>query len=195
MPKQSLREQRRVAREERRRRQRMIITILIIAGVVVIGLIAFQAIRVYNQNQAFAAETSVSLAKTQAAAPPTPQAMLFPGIITDTVKTADGLQYKDLKVGTGPAAQSGNTISVHYTGWLTNGTKFDLSLDHGQPFDFVLGAGNVIKGWDEGVVGMQTGGTRLLYIPPALGYGAAGSGSTIPANATLVFEVVLLSIK
>ena len=195
MPKQSLREQRRIAREERRRRQRMIITIVIVVVVVGIGLIVFQSIRVYNQNQALAAATSISLAKTQTAAPPTPQPMLFPGIITDTVKTADGLQYKDLVVGTGLSAKTGNTVSVHYTGWLTNGTKFDSSLDHGQPFDFVLGAGGVIKGWDEGVVGMQAGGTRLLYIPPELGYGATGSGSTIPANATLVFEVVLLSIK
>jgi FKBP-type peptidyl-prolyl cis-trans isomerase FkpA len=194
MPKQSLREQRRIAREEKRRRQRMILTIGIIVVVVGIGLIAFQSIRINNQNQANAAATTISLAQTQTAAPTPPQAMLFPGIITDTVTTASGLQYKDLVVGTGQTAQTGNTVSVQYTGWLTNGTKFDSSIDRNQPFEFVLGAGNVIKGWDEGVAGMKVGGTRVLYVPPDLGYGANGSGS-IPPNATLVFEVILISVK
>ncbi len=200
MPKQSLREQRRIAREERRRRQRMIITIAIVVVVVAIGLFAFQSIRVNTQNQAFAAATnlaqvgtSTSQAATQAAVP-TVQGMAFPGVITDTVKTASGLQYKDVVVGNGVVAQQGNTVSVQYTGWLTNGTKFDSSLDRQQAFEFALGQGSVIKGWDEGVAGMKVGGTRILVIPPDLGYGAAAQG-TIPANSTLVFEVQLIAIK
>jgi FKBP-type peptidyl-prolyl cis-trans isomerase len=203
MPKQSLREQRRIAREERRRRQRLIITIVIVVVVVAIGLFAFQSIRVNNQYQAIAAATSTSAAATGTASAatlatvPTSTAapgMAFPGVITDTVKTASGLQYKDVTVGSGTVAKDGNTVSVQYTGWLTNGTKFDSSLDHGQAFEFVLGQGNVIKGWDEGVAGMKVGGTRILVIPPDLGYGATGQGS-IPANATLIFEVQLVAIK
>ncbi|HJU03972.1 MAG TPA: FKBP-type peptidyl-prolyl cis-trans isomerase [Nitrospiraceae bacterium] len=106
-----------------------------------------------------------------------------------------GLTYEDTKVGTGPAAQSGQTVSVHYTGWLTSGKKFDSSKDRNEPFDFPLGMGSVIKGWDEGVQGMQVGGVRKLTIPPALGYGARGAGGVIPPNATLVFEVELLTIR
>ena len=105
------------------------------------------------------------------------------------------LQIEDLVVGSGPKAESGDTVSVHYTGWLTNGDKFDSSLDRGQPFEFTLGHGRVIKGWDQGVVGMQVGGTRKLTIPPSLAYGEQGAGSDIPPNATLVFEVQLLEIK
>lgn len=105
------------------------------------------------------------------------------------------LQIEDLVVGSGPKAESGDTVSVHYTGWLTNGDKFDSSLDRGQPFEFPLGQGRVIKGWDQGVVGMQVGGTRKLTIPPSLAYGEQGAGSDIPPNATLVFEVQLLEIK
>ncbi len=109
--------------------------------------------------------------------------------------TASGLQYKDLVIGEGQEATSGKTVQVHYTGWLTNGTKFDSSLDRGQPFEFPLGAGRVIQGWDEGVAGMKVGGKRKLVIPSDLGYGARGAGSVIPPNATLVFEVELLGIK
>ena len=108
------------------------------------------------------------------------------------VTTASGLKYEDVKVGTGDTAESGQTVSVHYTGWLTNGTKFDSSKDRGQPFSFPLGGGRVIKGWDEGVRGMKVGGVRKLTIPPDLGYGARGAGGVIPPNATLVFEVELL---
>ena len=108
--------------------------------------------------------------------------------------TASGLTYEDTKVGTGPGAKSGQTVSVHYTGWLTTGKKFDSSKDRNEPFDFPLGMGSVIKGWDEGVQGMQVGGIRKLTIPPALGYGARGAGGVIPPNATLVFEVELLKI-
>ena len=107
-----------------------------------------------------------------------------------------GLQYEDTAVGTGEAAHAGDQVSVHYTGWLyengERGRKFDSSKDRGTPFRFPLGAGHVIRGWDEGVQGMKTGGTRVLLIPPSLGYGAAGAGGVIPPNATLLFEVELL---
>src|ERR1700736_4857053 len=97
-------------------------------------------------------------------------------------KTPDGLQYWDIKVGTGATAQKGQTVKVHYTGWLTNGKKFDSSVDRGEPFAFNLGAGQVIKGWDEGVAGMKVGGKRQLRIPPELGYGSRGAGGVIPPN-------------
>jgi len=110
-------------------------------------------------------------------------------------KTADGLEYWDLKQGTGAVATAGQNVSVHYTGWLTTGKKFDSSVDRKEPFDFQLGAGMVIKGWDEGVAGMKVGGKRQLHIPPELGYGAAGAGGVIPPNATLIFDVELLGVK
>ncbi|WP_124951619.1 FKBP-type peptidyl-prolyl cis-trans isomerase [Sulfuriferula thiophila] len=109
--------------------------------------------------------------------------------------TASGLIYEDTIEGTGATAAAGQTVTVHYTGWLTNGTKFDSSKDRNQPFNFHLGAGEVIRGWDEGVAGMKVGGTRKLTIPPQLGYGARGAGGVIPPNATLVFEVELLGVK
>jgi FKBP-type peptidyl-prolyl cis-trans isomerase FkpA len=112
--------------------------------------------------------------------------------------TASGLQYEDTTVGTGAEARIGQNVSVHYTGWLYNdgiqGKKFDSSKDRGQPFEFDLGAGMVIRGWDEGVQGMKVGGTRVLIIPAALGYGARGAGGVIPPNATLKFEVDLLAV-
>ena len=113
-----------------------------------------------------------------------------------TVTTKSGLKYTDTKEGTGDKAQAGDTVEVHYTGWLTkDGTKFDSSKDRGRPFGFTLGAGQVIKGWDQGVVGMKIGGIRKLTIPPDLGYGARGAGGVIPPNAELTFEVELLKIK
>ncbi len=108
--------------------------------------------------------------------------------------TASGLQYWDIVVGTGATAAPGNTVKVHYSGFLTSGEKFDSSRDRGEPFSFPLGAGQVIKGWDEGVAGMKVGGQRQLRIPPQLGYGAAGAGGAIPPNATLIFDVELLEV-
>ena len=108
--------------------------------------------------------------------------------------TPSGLTIEDLTVGSGAAASAGQKVKVHYTGWLTNGTKFDSSKDRGDPFEFPLGGGRVIKGWDEGVQGMKVGGKRKLTIPPGLGYGARGAGGVIPPDATLVFEVELLGV-
>ena len=110
------------------------------------------------------------------------------------ITTTSGLQYEELAEGTGRAAAAGDTVAVHYTGWLKDGKKFDSSVDRGQPFSFKLGAGRVIKGWDEGVAGMKVGGKRKLIIPAALGYGARGAPGAIPPNAELTFEVELLKI-
>jgi peptidylprolyl isomerase len=122
------------------------------------------------------------------------------GVTTMAMKmTGTGLQYEDTKPGEGATAAPGKTCVMHYTGWLwvdgAKGTKFDSSLDRGQPFSFGLGKGQVIKGWDEGVAGMKTGGSRTLLIPPDLGYGPRGAGGVIPPNATLLFEVQLLELK
>ena len=106
----------------------------------------------------------------------------------------DKLIMEDLVAGTGATAAAGQKVTVHYTGWLTNGTKFDSSKDRGDPFVFPLGKGQVIKGWDQGVQGMKVGGKRKLTIPPEMGYGSRGAGGVIPPNATLVFEVELLGV-
>lgn len=111
-----------------------------------------------------------------------------------SVTTQSGLQYDDLKTGTGAAARFGSDVTVHYTGWLVDGTKFDSSRDRDEPFGFALGQGNVIAGWEEGVAGMRVGGLRKLTIPPDLGYGAWGAGDVIPPHATLIFEVELLAV-
>jgi FKBP-type peptidyl-prolyl cis-trans isomerase len=112
-----------------------------------------------------------------------------------TVTTESGLKYVDLVVGTGRQPEVGDTASVHYTGWLADGKKFDSSVDRKEPFSFRVGAGQVIKGWDEGVIGMKIGGKRKLTIPPQLGYGARGAGGVIPPNATLTFDVELLDLR
>jgi peptidylprolyl isomerase len=113
---------------------------------------------------------------------------------TPTV-TETGLQYIDIKVGTGDSPQTGQTVEAHYTGWLADGTKFASSLDGGEPISFVIGTSQVIKGWDEGLASMKVGGQRRLIIPPDLAYGASGSPPVIPANAQLIFDVELVSIK
>jgi len=110
------------------------------------------------------------------------------------VKTDSGLQYWDIKVGTGDEAKSGDKVKVHYTGWFTSGKKFDSSVDAQQPYTFTLGQGNVIKGWDEGVAGMKVGGKRQLRIPPELAYGEQGYKSIIPPNSILIFDVQLLAV-
>ena len=112
-----------------------------------------------------------------------------------TTTTKSGLQIEEIKIGEGHTAASGQFVSVHYTGWLTDGSKFDSSKDRDEPFEFSLGQRMVIAGWDEGVQGMRVGGIRKLTIPPQLGYGARGAGGVIPPNATLVFEVELLDIN
>ena len=112
-----------------------------------------------------------------------------------TITTASGLIYEEITVGAGAEAARGQHVTVHYTGWLTSGTKFDSSKDRDDPFEFHLGQGQVIAGWDEGVAGMKVGGKRKLTIPPALGYGTRGAGGVIPPNATLVFDVELLGVQ
>src|SRR5271163_3402989 len=113
----------------------------------------------------------------------------------DPTKTASGLEYWDIKVGTGAVAQAGHHVKVDYTGWLTNGKKFDSSVGTGHPFSVMLGAGQVIKGWDEGIVGMKVGGKRQLRIPPDLAYGASGYTTVIPPDSTLIFDVRLVDAK
>jgi FKBP-type peptidyl-prolyl cis-trans isomerase len=117
------------------------------------------------------------------------------GLGGDAVTTKSGLQYLDLKVGKGRTAELGDTVEVHYTGTLTNGKKFDSSLDRGEPFDFTLGVSQVIKGWHEGVAGMKEGGVRKLHIPSKLAYGDRAQGRDIPANSDLIFEIELLKVK
>jgi FKBP-type peptidyl-prolyl cis-trans isomerase FkpA len=178
MSKAALREQRRAQRIARRNRQRIMIGIIVALVVIVIGYFVYKDYSTKNQSYPIG---------TLDTTPPAPSA--------NAVTTASGLVYEDLQVGDGATAQTGNTVSVNYTGWLEDGTKFDSSLDVGQPFEFTLGAGQVIPGWDEGVQGMKVNGTRLLVIPPELAYGSTGAGTSIPPNATLIFEVQLVGIK
>lgn len=111
------------------------------------------------------------------------------------VETKSGLKYEEIAVGKGEMPKKGQRVNVHYTGWLKNGTKFDSSVDRGQPFQFIIGIGQVIKGWDEGVATMKVGGKRKLIIPPQLGYGERGAGNVIPPNSELLFDVELLGIE
>src|SRR6266403_5028413 len=139
--------------------------------------------------QSDTAKKSTTAKKSSTAASGGPTKVTGPG-----TKTASGLEYWDIKVGTGATANKSQTVKVHYTGWLTNGKKFDSSVG-GNPFQFTLGAGQVIKGWDEGVAGMKVGGKRQLRIPPDLAYGKAGYSTVIPPNATLIFDVRLVDVK
>jgi FKBP-type peptidyl-prolyl cis-trans isomerase FkpA len=184
MSKRSERARRRAAKQ---RNQRLLIGGIIVLALIVIGYFAFTAIQNNNRagNSAQATTTSSGLQEATNGATGSAQA----------TTTGSGLQVIDEVVGTGQQAKSGDTVSVNYTGWLANGTKFDSSYDRNQAFDFVLGAGNVIKGWDEGVAGMKVGGKRKLIIPPDLAYGANGYPPVIPPNATLTFEVELVAIK
>jgi peptidylprolyl isomerase len=136
----------------------------------------------------FAANAQVQSQATAKVAVQAPAAAAY------QVTTQSGLQYTDVVVGTGPAADIGSKVTVHYTGTLEDGTKFDSSRDRGKPFSFTLGLGDVIEGWEEGVLGMKAGGRRLLHIPPKLGYGARKTGP-IPANSPLVFDIELLEVK
>lgn len=126
-------------------------------------------------------------------------AMTVSASAAETTTLPSGLKYTDEVVGTGPEAKAGQKVKVHYTGWLDNngkpGKKFDSSRDRNQPFEFGLGGGQVIRGWDEGVAGMKVGGKRVLVIPAELGYGARGAGGVIPPNATLIFDVELLGVR
>lgn len=172
----TIREQRRAARTTQRRNIWLLVGVLVLIGIAAALYFGFS-----NRPMAPTAQTSGNPADP------------VPGVEITT--TGSGLQYQVLATGSGPEAKSGDTVAVHYTGWLTDGTKFDSSLDRGTPFEFTLGRGGVIQGWDEGVAGMQVGGKRKLIIPSELAYGERSVGSVIPANATLVFDVELVEIK
>jgi FKBP-type peptidyl-prolyl cis-trans isomerase len=182
------RQQERMLRAARRRRRKQIWTSIMVALVViVVAVIGVTQYQHYVKTKAAAAITP-----TPSAGPATP-----PPVTGTPVTLAGGLQYIDIKQGTGTVVKTGDKLAVQYTGWLQQtGKKFDSSYDHGgQPFTFTLGQGQVIKGWDEGLVGMRVGGTRRLIIPPALAYGANGQLPTIPPNSTLIFDVTVVSVQ
>jgi FKBP-type peptidyl-prolyl cis-trans isomerase len=165
----ALREKRQAERAAKRRRQWLIVIFFLILALVLV--LASNWDNIFSKNKS-TGETN-----------------------SDMITTSSGLQYQDITMGTGDAAKTGDDVSVHYTGWLDDGTKFDSSVDRGQPFEFTLGTGSVIRGWDEGVAGMKVGGVRKLTIPSELGYGDRGAGSLIEPGATLIFDVELLEIK
>ena len=190
----------RLARRQRRQRITIsIVTVILLAAAIGTGFWQYQRYSADQvtaatklQNQHATATAIATITPLPSAGPATP-----PAVTGNFVTLNGGLQYLDVKQGTGAAAQAGSNISVQYTGWLqSTGAKFDSSYDRqGQPFSVTLGQGQVIPGWDEGLVGMKVGGTRRLIIPPALAYGAQGSPPTIPANATLVFDVTMVSVQ
>ena len=135
------------------------------------------------------------LAQSAARKPTAPNTASPAKVTGDGVKTPSGLVYWDIRVGNGESAKEGSRVRVHYTGWLTTGKKFDSSVDAGKPFDFTIGNGEVIKGWEDGITGMRVGGKRQLRIPPELGYGADGYPPAIPPNATLIFDIQLLGVQ
>jgi FKBP-type peptidyl-prolyl cis-trans isomerase len=214
------RQQERIMRLERRKRRQRIST-TVIASIVVLALIIvtiWQYGRIANilhptptptAHHATATPKATSTSTSAAIGPTCATASSVPSVYNTTPKAgptnppqvsgspatnSDGLQCIDIKVGTGTAATSGTSVTVQYTGWLeSNGKKFDSSYDRNQPFQVTLGQGQVIPGWDEGIVGMKPGGIRRLIIPAALAYGSAGQPPTIPANATLIFDIQMIS--
>ncbi|KAA3648722.1 MAG: FKBP-type peptidyl-prolyl cis-trans isomerase [Chloroflexi bacterium] len=169
-----------MARRSRRKQEQQNQTIRYLAIAVIVAVILWLGFTIYNNlNTGSTASVAGNLPEYNP---------------SDLATTASGLQYLDFETGNGANPQPGQTVSVHYTGWFTNGEKFDSSVDRGTPFEFVLGTGGVIPGWDEGVATMQAGGTRLLVIPSDLGYGASDYGP-IPGGSTLVFQVELLEVK
>lgn len=158
-------------------------TVVVILATALLGLAVLA-----NAQTATAKKPAAKATAKPAASGPTK-------VTGEPTKTPSGLEYWDIKVGTGAVAQTGKNVKVDYTGWLTNGKKFDSSVGTGKPFDLLLGGGQVIKGWDEGIVGMKVGGKRQLRIPPDLAYGQRGYPGVIPANSTLIFDVRLVDVK
>lgn len=171
----------------------MLKNVLIISAIIIVGILGVSSLS--NQpsqkiNQTVSPSPANVIINNSQTASPSASAVAAENFITMN----DGLKIEDLKVGTGSAVVAGNTVTVNYLGTLQDGTKFDSSYDRNAPFTTQIGVGQVIKGWDEGIVGMKTGGKRKLIIPPSLGYGDQATGS-IPPNSTLTFEVELLGIK
>jgi FKBP-type peptidyl-prolyl cis-trans isomerase len=202
------RQQERLMRQARRRkRQRITISVIVVLLLIIVGGLGYWQYQNYTTAQTdlknshatatAAVQDKHATATAFAMITPTPSAgPATPPPVTGQIQhMPGGLEYIDIKTGTGAVVQDGSSINVEYTGWLqSNGKKFDSSYDHGgQTFNVTVGQGQVIKGWDEGLVGMRVGGTRRLIIPPSLGYGAQGSPPVIPANATLIFDVTVVS--
>jgi FKBP-type peptidyl-prolyl cis-trans isomerase len=158
---------------EQRRKRNIWIGAIIALAVILVGYFVYQSLRPARQAVQGPPEVASNI---------------------ETVTTASGLQYQEINPGSGDEVKDGDTVSVHYTGWLTDGAKFDSSKDRDKPFQFQVGAGGVIQGWDEGLVGMKEGGVRRLIIPAALAYGEGGYPPVIPPNATLIFDIELLEI-
>jgi FKBP-type peptidyl-prolyl cis-trans isomerase len=201
------RQQERLMRQARRRkRQRTTISVIVVLLLIVVVGVGYWQYQNYNTAQAnlknshatatAAVQDKHATATAFAMITPTPSAgpATPPPVSAKPTKLPDGLEYIDIETGTGAVVKDGSSIKAQYTGWLqSNGKKFDSSYDHGgQPFSLTVGQGQVIKGWDEGLVGMRVGGTRRLIVPPTLGYGAQGSPPVIPANATLIFDVTVV---
>ena len=172
MSRNTFREQRRAARSARIRNRRIVMILILLI------FLALAAFGIYS-----------------ALTPDEPAETALPTSSAEVITTASGLQYQDVLIGTGDLAEPGNRVKVHYTGRLEDGTQFDSSIDRGQPFEFTLGGGGVIQGWEEGIAGMREGGQRILTIPSDLGYGEAGRPPAIPGNATLIFEVELVEVN